>query len=64
MEKLSSRQQRDVVFVVDDEPIVLNIVSSILEQAGFEVLRASSPGEALRIGSVHCTSINLLFAMS
>jgi len=60
MEKLSSRQQRDVVFVVDDEPIVLNIVSSILEQAGFEVLRASSPGEALRIGSVHSTSINLL----
>lgn len=40
---------RDVILVVDDEPFVLNIVCCVLENSGFEVLRAASPAEALDI---------------
>ena len=50
----------ETVLVVDDEPVVLNIICSVLEQAGFQVLRASTPHEALRIGSIHRDSIRLL----
>jgi two-component system, cell cycle sensor histidine kinase and response regulator CckA len=53
-------QDRETILVVDDEPSVLNIVSSILLHAGFEVLRAASPEEALRIGSTHRECISLL----
>lgn len=53
-------EDREIVLVVDDEPIVLKIVCSILEHAGFLVLQASSAKEALRIGSVHPDFINLL----
>jgi len=40
-----------VLLVVDDEPIVLNCVASVLECAGFAVLRAASGEEALRIAA-------------
>jgi CheY-like chemotaxis protein len=56
----NSLQNRETVLVVDDEPAVLNVVCSILAHDGFEVLRASSPEEALRIGSTRRGRINLL----
>lgn len=60
MDTDNSREQRETVLVVDDEPIVLSIVSSILQQGGFDVLRAASPEEALRIGLDHRGTISLL----
>ncbi len=51
-----------VVLVVDDEPVVLATVSSILENAGFHVLRAASGAEALRIGSDRGERINLMLS--
>lgn|SRR5690242_10741282 len=60
MDTDNSREQRETVLVVDDEPIVLSIVSSILEHGGFGVLRAASPGEALRIALDHHAPISLL----
>jgi len=52
----------DAILVVDDEPFVLNIVCSILRNAGFQVLSAASPQEALEIGHAHARPIRLLLA--
>lgn len=48
----------EIILVVDDEPVVLKIVSEILSIRGFEVLRAASAEEALdtarrRPGPIH-----------
>jgi len=51
---------RELVLVVDDEPMVLDIVCHILMSEGFDVLRANSPEEALRIGSRHPEPIRML----
>ena len=53
---------RDVILVVDDEPFVLNIVSYVLENAGFTVLRASSAAEALASGSRYPDPIRLVLS--
>lgn len=37
------------VLVVDDEAIILNVVTIILRRAGFRVLAANSAGEALEL---------------
>lgn len=52
----------EVILVVDDEPFVLNVVSSILRTAGFEVLSASSAEEALAKGRAHARPIHLLLS--
>src|SRR5947209_1099222 len=49
-----------VVLVVDDEPFVLSCVCSTLEHAGFQVLRAASAEEALRIGSERPEPVDLV----
>lgn len=51
---------KEVILVVDDEPFVLNVVVSILRNAGFEVLSALSPQRALEIGRESVTPIRLL----
>lgn len=51
---------REVILVVDDEPTVLNIVSTILANAEFTVLRASDPAEALDTARRHDGPIRLL----
>jgi two-component system cell cycle sensor histidine kinase/response regulator CckA len=53
---------RDVIVVADDEPFVLNIVSCILRNAGFEVLSAASPSEALEIARAYPGPIRLLLS--
>ena len=50
------------ILVVDDEPFVLSIVCSILRNAGFRVLSAASPGEALEVGRAHAEPIRLLLS--
>jgi two-component system cell cycle sensor histidine kinase/response regulator CckA len=52
----------DVILVVDDEPFVLNIVCSILRNAGFHILPAASPREALEIARSHARPIRLLLS--
>jgi two-component system cell cycle sensor histidine kinase/response regulator CckA len=51
---------RDAILVVDDEPLVLNVVCTMLECAGFTVLRAASPAEALEIAGRYSAGIRLL----
>jgi DNA-binding NtrC family response regulator len=59
---LSSYHMTDSILVVDDEPFVLNIVCSILRNAGFQVLSAASPAEALEVGRAHAEPIRLLLS--
>jgi len=51
-----------VLLVVDDEPFVLNCVCSVLEHAGFKVLRAASSAEAQRIAEEHRAPIHLILS--
>ncbi len=51
---------RVAVLVVDDEPMVLNLVACVLERAGFRVLRASGAAEAMRLAGEHAGPIHLL----
>jgi two-component system, cell cycle sensor histidine kinase and response regulator CckA len=53
---------RETILVLDDEPFVLNAVCGILRHAGYEVLHAATPSEALRIGSQHCGPIHILLS--
>jgi two-component system cell cycle sensor histidine kinase/response regulator CckA len=53
---------REVILVVDDEPMVLSIVSHILTRAGYVVLRAASPEEALAVARSHSAAIHLLLS--
>ena len=52
----------EVILVVDDEPVVLRIVSEILANAGYRVLRAASPEEALEIAERTTGPIRLLLS--
>jgi len=49
-----------VMLVVDDEVCVLELCVAILERAGFDVLRAGSAEDALRIGAGHDQQIHLI----
>jgi two-component system, cell cycle sensor histidine kinase and response regulator CckA len=51
-----------VILVVDDEPFVLKIVCSVLQNAGFTVLRAASANEALQVGIRHRAPIRLMLS--
>ena len=47
------------ILVADDQPLVLRVITSILFQAGYEVLGALSAQEALRLGREHEGPIHL-----
>jgi two-component system cell cycle sensor histidine kinase/response regulator CckA len=51
---------QSVILVVDDEPFVLNTVCCILAHSGYQVLRAATPEEALRIGTGRNERIDLI----
>src|SRR5690349_11070571 len=53
---------REAILVVDDEPFVLNVVSLILRNAGFEVFTANCAETALDFGRCHREPIRLLLA--
>lgn len=58
----TTTRNREVIVVVDDEPFVLNIVTCILRNAGFEVMPAGSPAAALEIARAHAKPIHLLLS--
>ncbi len=53
---------RETILVVDDDPMVLNIVSVILEHRNYRILRAGGPLEALRIEVDYTGAIDLLLS--
>ena len=42
---------RDVILLVDDDPVARLLTASVLEQQGFDVVQAGSGGEALGGGA-------------
>ncbi|MGD0015528.1 MAG: response regulator [Bryobacteraceae bacterium] len=50
------------ILVVDDEPMALKLVQSVLERRGFQVLTSTSPKQALRLFDAHAERIELLIS--
>jgi DNA-binding NtrC family response regulator len=48
------------ILVVDDDPVIVRLCASVLEQAGFSVLKAEGSSDALKICAEHQGPINLL----
>jgi len=51
---------RETILLVEDEPAILNIASLMLEKQGYTVLKADTPGEAVRLAREHSGDIQLL----
>jgi len=50
----------ETILVVDDNPLVLNTITLGLRHAGFAVLEAASPMEALDVGARYSDPIHLI----
>ena len=50
------------ILVVDDEPMALKLVQSILEKRGFEILASTSPRQAVKVFEEHSERIELLIS--
>ncbi len=50
----------EIVLVVEDEPMILEIATTMLESLGYTVLAASDPTEAMRLADEHGDTIQLL----
>ena len=51
---------QETILVVEDEPIVLELVTTLLEMKGYAVYAASNAHEAIRLAREHAGNINLL----
>ncbi|MFI5298782.1 MAG: ATP-binding protein [Polyangiales bacterium] len=51
----------ETILLVEDEPGILKLTKMVLEEAGYRVLAASTPGEAVRLGREYTGEIHLLF---
>ncbi|MCC6490994.1 MAG: PAS domain S-box protein, partial [Candidatus Hydrogenedentes bacterium] len=56
----TQQRGRETVLVVEDEPSLLALTSTMLERLGYPVLKASTPGEAIRIAKEHAGEVHLL----
>ena len=50
----------ETILLVEDEPSMLRMTARMLEQQGYTVLAAGSPGEAVRLAVEHATRISLI----
>ena len=50
----------ETVLLVEDEPAILDMGKVMLEQLGYTVLAAGTPGEAIRLAEEHAGEIHLL----
>jgi len=51
---------QEVILVVDDEPAILAMASSLLSHLGYTVLSAGTPSEAIQVADAHPRGIDLL----
>ena len=59
-EPLESSQRSGTVLVVDDDRAICHFASRVLQRAGFHVITALNPGEALLIAEQHGSDLDLL----
>lgn len=58
--ELKPLPQRRTVLVVDDDPMMLEVLVRILQRENYELLTADSGPEALRVADAHLSAIDLL----
>ncbi|MBI5868020.1 MAG: PAS domain S-box protein [candidate division Zixibacteria bacterium] len=51
---------RETILLVEDERIILDLAKRVLEIYGYEVLVASTPGEAMQVAREHVGKVHLL----
>ena len=56
----SPRGHGELLLLVEDEPVILDMGRAMLEQLGYTVLIAGTPGEALRLVNAHGAGIRML----
>jgi CheY-like chemotaxis protein len=54
------KRGQETILLVEDEPAILKLATTILKRLGYTVLAASSPGEAIRLAREHSGEIHLL----
>ena len=54
--------QGETVLVVDDDPQILMLAKIMLEDSGYRVLTAGTPGEAIVLAQKHAGKVKLLLA--
>lgn len=57
---MAAPRGRETILLVEDEPAILQVTATMLESQGYTVLKAASPGEAVRIAREHSGEIQLL----
>ena len=50
----------EVILLVEDEPMILDMTTTMLELHGYKVLPAATPGEAIRLAEEHAGDLHLL----
>ena len=50
----------ETILLVEDEPMILDITTTMLEHQGYTVRAAATPGEAIRLAREHAGEIHLL----
>jgi CheY-like chemotaxis protein len=50
----------ETILLVEDEPAFLRLTRTMLEQQGYTVMSAGTPGEAIRLATTHTGAIHLL----
>ncbi len=50
----------EVILLVEDEPMILAMTTTMLEFSGYKVLPAATPGKAIRLAQEHSGDIHLL----
>jgi two-component system, cell cycle sensor histidine kinase and response regulator CckA len=50
----------ETILLVEDEPMILEMVTAMLQRQGYQVLRAATPGEALRLAEEYAGEIRML----
>lgn len=63
-EPVSEIQQRrgETVLVAEDEILILKLTGKVLEELGYTVLLANTPGKAIRLAEEHTDEIHLIVA--
>ena len=53
-------QGNETILLVEDEPVILQMTTMMLERHGYTVLAANTPGEAIRMADAHTGVIHLV----
>ena len=56
----SSVSCHETILLVEDEPMILQVTALMLKRLGYQLLPASTPGEAIRLAQEHAGDIDLL----